>query len=206
LELLLSTAYAAPVEYYHLLAVANKVFIEKQEYFVKQSYRNRCVILGANGPLALTIPLSERKDKTLTRDIRISYAEDWQKKHWRSLESAYRTSAFYEYFCDALAPFYEKKQEFLLDFNTSLQECILKMIGMKTEISFTTEFQKEYGASFSDQRNSISPKRATLYHFQHYYQLFENTGGFHPNLSIFDLLFNVGNKSKYYLLNSLTFE
>ena len=206
MEIILSTAYAAPIEYYKLLANAQKVSIEKYEHFVKQSYRNRCSIYGANGILALSIPLADRKDKTLTKDIRIANHTNWQKTHWKSIESAYRTSPFYEYFCDDIAPFYEQQYTFLIDFNRALQECLLALAKIETNFRYTENYIVEYDTNVLNYRNTLSPKITSKASFKNYYQVFDSKFGFIPNLSFFDLLFNEGNKSKEYLLNSLTFE
>ncbi len=206
MEIILSTAYAAPIEYYTLLASANIVSIEKYEHFIKQSYRNRCYIYGANGILALIIPLANRKDKTLTKDIRIANQTNWQKTHWKSIESAYRTSPFYEYFSDDIAHFYEQKFTFLIDFNQSIQQRLLDFAKIESSIRHSENYTAQYDKNVYDYRTSLSPKITTKIAFKNYSQVFDSKFGFIPNLSFFDLLFNEGNKSKEYLLNSLTFE
>ena len=122
----LTSAYLAPVEYYAVLAAAETVYLEHCDYYVKQTYRNRCHIAAANGVMALSIPVEKAtKEKILTRDIRISDHSDWQTQHWRSIESAYNSTPFFEYYKDDLLPFYEKKWTFLYDFNLEIQRKVL---------------------------------------------------------------------------------
>ena len=193
----LTSAYLAPVEYYSALAKADTVFLEHCEFYEKQSYRNRCNIAGANGQLALTIPVEKSKGaRMLTRDVRISEHSDWQLQHWRSIESAYNSTPFFEYYKDDLLPFYEKDWTFLWDFNAEIQSKVLELLDLQVDIQLTKEYKVDFDENVLDARNSIHPKKETdTGSLKNYYQVFEQRFGFIPNLSIIDLLFNMGNES-----------
>lgn len=193
----LSSAYLAPVEYYVLLANAKTVFLEHCDYYVKQTYRNRCHIAAANGVMALSIPVEKAgREKMLTRDVRISEHNDWQVQHWRSIESAYNSTPFFEYYKDDLLPFYEKKWIFLWDFNLEIQAKILELIDIQPDIKLTTEYKLNMDEHVADWRETIHPKKDNqLIEVKPYYQVFEQRFGFQSNLSIVDLLFNMGNES-----------
>ena len=193
----LTSAYLAPVEYYSALAKADIVSLEHCEFYEKQSYRNRCNIAGANGQLALTIPVEKSKgSRMLTRDVRISEHSDWQLQHWRSIESAYNSTPFFEYYKDDLIPFYEKNWIFLWDFNAEIQTKMLELLDLQVDIQLTKEYKVDFDENVQDVRNSIHPKKETeVGSFRTYYQVFEQRFGFIPNLSSIDLLFNMGNES-----------
>jgi hypothetical protein len=197
-SILISTSYFAPIEYYAALYKFQNCWLEKYEFFEKQTYRNRCEILGANGKLALTIPLLNRKNKALTKDIRIDNKTPWQVNHWRTIESAYSSSPFFEYFCDDLLPFYSMQFEFLFEFNMALQLKMTELLGLKINCNYTSEY-KQASAEQRDFRNNFSPKIISKTQFTKYIQVFENKFDFIPNLSILDLLFNLGNESEDYL-------
>lgn len=200
---LLSTAYLAPIQYYQKLKRYNNCIIEHNENFIKQTYRSRCNIYSPNGLLTLSIPLEKRNKRQTVKDIKISYEYNWQVLHWRSLESSYRRSPFFEYYEDDLHPyFHDKKHEYLFDFNEAIQQEILSLIKLKPNYSFTQEY-KEKHEEVDDYRNIISPKESinldTNYSSQTYFQVFETRHGFIPNLSIVDLLFNQGSRVLDYL-------
>jgi hypothetical protein len=200
----LSTAYLAPVEYYSEIAKADSVFIENYDYYSKQTYRNRCQIAAANGPMALSIPVEKAgSEKILTRDVRISGHNDWQLNHWRSIESAYNSTPFFEYYKDDLLPFYEKKWTFLFDFNLEIQSKILELLNLDTIIQLTGEYENTLDDSVLDLREVIHPKKETQsVGYKTYYQVFEQRFGFQANLSIIDLLFNMGNESIFSLIHN----
>src|SRR4051812_40110753 len=126
--MILSTAYLPPVEYFQKIVSVPNISIEKHEHFVKQTYRNRCHILGANGLQILSIPLTNTHEKTPISKKEIAYAQDWQKLHWRSIRSAYANSPYFIYYEDDLRTFYETRFEFLFDYNTELLKTILKLL------------------------------------------------------------------------------
>lgn len=195
---ILSTAYLPPVAYFKRIKEADSIYIEKHEHYLKQSYRNRCNIFGANGVLSLSIPVINAHDKEIITDTKISYAEKWQQQHWRTIESAYRNSPYFIYYADALKPFYQKKYTFLFDFNTELLQLLINNLKLNSEIKFTETFDKSNPSE--DYRYSIHPKNEIKeVDFKTYSQLFSEKFPFAPNLSSIDLLFNAGPHAKDYL-------
>ena len=196
---LLSTAYLPPIEYI-LKCMQGPVTLEVCEHYIKQSYRNRALIATANGVQVLSIPVLHVSSKMPILDVRIDYAMPWQRLHWKSIDTAYSGSPYFLYFQDYIRPFYEKKYEFLFDFNLELMQVIMKLFGHDFQAQRTNEFIADYTQrdDINDLRNAIHPKRChkTDYPFQHqiYTQIFEDRLGFVPNLSIVDFLFNEGNK------------
>jgi hypothetical protein len=195
--ILLSTAYFAPVRYFSKLAVYPEVYLEQHENFIKQTYRNRTVILGANGPIPLIVPVEKgRGKKILIKDLRVAYDEEWQRNHWRTIFSAYNSSPFFEYYADDIEPFFRKKYEFLFDFNLKITETLIGLLELGTTIELTGDFEQvpENCLNFREQ---ISPKTHLIdadpqFVSQPYTQVFSEKFGFVPDLSILDLLFNEG--------------
>lgn len=189
-----SIAYLPPISYMSRLVKYEKVVIEKHEHFVKQTYRNRCSIYGANGMLDLIIPLEREKEHTPVHLKRISYKDNWRKLHWRSLESAYRSSPYFEYFeQDFRSAYLGDKTEFLFDFNLMLLEKIVALLRLKTQIDFTGEYNRSLAGD--DYRSLFTPKNrsaSTCFVPVEYHQVFANKCGFLPGLSIADALFNEG--------------
>ncbi len=199
-EILLSTAYLPPIEYFATLVQSDAIKIEIHEHYCKQSYRNRCKIITANGLLNLSIPVNKiNGNHTFSKDIRISYLSNWQSNHWRAIESAYNKSPFFLYYRDELEKFYTQSYDRLIDYNSALLSLLLKKLGISKTINFSEEFLK-LNNSGNDKRCSIHPKSVEEdVIFPHYYQVFEQKYGFIPNVSIIDLLFNEGPESKFYL-------
>ncbi len=194
-EILLESFYLAPIQYYSKL-LNYKVLIEVNENYTKQTYRNRCKIYSANGIQTLSIPVkNEKKQKTLMKDVKISYETNWQKQHYKSIKSAYGRSPFYEYFIDEIKIFYFKKYKFLLDFNTEFQNLIIENLEIENNFSFTKNYISRDQTEILDFRGKISPKKNLAdieFLMENYIQVFENKFGFKSNLSIIDLLFNEG--------------
>lgn len=194
-KVLLTTAYLGPIQYYSKLAHYSKIFIEAHENFVKQSYRNRCNIYGANGVLALSIPVKKEKPKTKMKDLMIDYDTNWRKQHWKSIESAYRSSPFFEFYEDDFVPFYEKKYKYLLEFNHEIQQVILEHLELEPNIIFTKDYLEKEEIEMVDYREKIHPKKKisdNQFIIKEYTQVFQEKHGFIANLSIIDLLFNEG--------------
>jgi hypothetical protein len=206
----LTSAYLAPVQYYTKLLHYPKIIIEGHCNYLKQTYRNRCNIAAANGVLPLSIPI-EKTDlvKTGTKNIRISAHDNWQKAHWKSIESAYNSTPFFDYYKDDLLPFYEKKWKFLFDFNNEIQAIVIHLLDIESSIIDSQEYRKKLSTNELDYREIIHPKKSyenTDEHFTPipYYQVFQEKFGFLPNLSIIDLLFNMGPESRLILQKSFT--
>jgi len=196
--LLLSTAYFAPIQYYTKLFANDSVWIEQFEHYSKQSFRNRCDLLAANGPLSLSIPIKkETQAKVLTKDVRIDYDLPWQRMHWKSIESAYRHSPFYEYYIDSFERFFHNRYEFLLDLNLEIQSQMLLELDVECQFELTTDYCPSSQFEGTDLRDAIHPKPCFKqedpnFQAEAYYQVFGDRFGFTPNLSILDLLFNEG--------------
>lgn len=170
------------------------ILIEQEEHFPKQTFRNRTRITGPNGILDLTVPVKKNKGSqghTPYKEIRIANDDDWQRIHWLSLETSYRSSAYFEFYEDEFAPFYQKKFDFLLDYNQQLLDLLLKLLKFPLSYSFTEVYEKAY-LGLVDLRGEMHPKKPSSYQNKPYYQVFEDRIGHHHNLSMIDLLFNQG--------------
>ena len=202
----ISTAYLGPVQQYSKMFHFPEVRIETSENYLKQSYRNRCIIAGANGPLPLSVPIVKPDTlKCLTKDIRISDHGNWRHLHWNAIVSAYNSTPFFEYYEDDFAPFYEKKYEFLFDFNEELRMLICQLLDIQPQIQYTTSFEADVENDF----RWISPKQDIAdpsFLLKPYYHVFQDKHGFLPNLSIIDLLFNTGNEGILILRDSFVSE
>ncbi|MDP9081582.1 MAG: WbqC family protein [Bacteroidota bacterium] len=192
--------YLPPIEYFvQLNTYKPDILIEAEEHLPKQTYRNRANIYTPDGILCLTVPVIKgAKNHTKIRDVKISYDFEWQRLHWLGLQACYRRSAYFEYYEDELAPFYEKKFDFLFDYNEQLLQFILKSIKIKLDLNYTETYEPSY-PHLADFRSSINPKQATALDQKPYFQVFEDRKGFIKNLSIVDLLFNQGPHSANYL-------
>lgn len=199
-RVILSTAYLPTVQYFSKLLSYKEVVLEKHETYPRQTYRNRCEVLTANGKLPLVIPVVRPNgNSTKISDVRIDYSVKWQREHWRALESAYKNSAYFELIEDEFRPFYESKEwDLLWDFNITIINTIVEILGLKVSIGCTNEFIRDYTADIGhDFRFSIHPKpqhsiRDDSFTAKSYFQVFSDRYGFTPNLSVFDLLCNCG--------------
>ena len=200
---ILPLCYLGPIELYiHLVNDISTIDVDS--HYVQQTFANRCEIMGANGIMTLSIPIEKPKDKVSIRDIIISNHQDWRTLHWRAIESAYNSSPFFEYYRDDLLNIYQKNHKFLLDFNLEIQNKVLELLNFETtNISLSVSYIKHVKNNEFDRRNEIQAKKKGIYLHNNlkvpYYQVFENRHGFAPNLSIIDLLFNMGNESRIYL-------
>jgi hypothetical protein len=172
------------------------VLLDRHEYYVKQTYRNRCEILSANGVMTLTVPVVHGGTKISVRDVRIDYSRNWQTVHRRAIAAAYGSSPFYEYYADDLVPFFERRETFLFDLNLRLTELFLELVGLKADIRLSDEYVSDCGGE--DFRSCIRPKSPPpdpAFACAPYRQVFDARFGFRPDLSILDLLCNEGNNS-----------
>ena len=204
----LSSAYLAPVEYYTKLLAYDRVCIEQHDHYIKQTYRNRGTIAAPDGELALSIPTVKPASlKCPMCDIRISDHGNWRHLHWNAIESAYNHTPFFEYYKDDFRPFYKKKYEFLADFNEELCHLVCSLIDIQPVMERTSEYKTGFAPGEADFRERIHPKKDFSledpdFSPQPYYQVFQERLGFLPNLSIIDLLFNMGPESLLVLQQS----
>lgn len=197
---LLSTAYFGPIQWYQKLFCFDHVLLERNDHFVKQTYRNRCVIATESGPLSLTVPVEGTGgEKIEMKDLRISDHGSWRRNHWNAICSAYGESPFFEFYADDLKPFFEPRWEFLCDFNLDITLKMCELIGFQPKIEATDHYlsAEEIAAdgSIDDFREVIRPKHPLPdpdFQPRPYWQVFQHRLGFLPNLSILDLLCNEG--------------
>lgn len=205
-DIVLSSAYLAPVSYFTALYSCEKVYIEKYDNYTKQTYRNRCIIASADGPLSLTIPVEKPSgSKCVMKDVRISDHGNWRHVHRNAFVAAYKQSAFFDYYMDEFNSFYERRYEFLYDFNMELTRWLCEQIDIQPVFVPTHEYITD--DNILDLREIIHPKHSTeeksfFFNQSKYYQVFDRKNGFIPDLSIVDLLFNMGPESLLVLKNS----
>ena len=163
------------------------------------------IIPTTNGPLSLTIPTNHNTSLAM-KDIRISDHANWRHVHWNALLSAYGESPFFEYYQDDIRPFFEKKYEFLFDFNMETTEKMIELLDIRPKISITEAYIQSKELKEEDEikdfRDAIRPKKPlpdAEFAPQRYYQVYEQKHGFQPNMSVLDLLFNEGNEAIFYL-------
>lgn len=191
-----SSLYLAPVSYYKALLRSNEVMIEQYNHYERKTYQNRCEILSANGVIALSVPV-EKNAKTPFKEVRIAYHTDWQKQHLRAFMSAYQNSPFYDYYIDDIRPVFEQNYECLIDFNMALQSVILEAIEEERTTSLTEAFYD--GGELQDLRFAFTPRSCKGEVMPSYTQVFCDKFPFQSNLSILDLLFNLGPETEAYL-------
>ena len=201
--LILSTAYLPPIEYWVSIMQHSEVLIEANENYQKQSYRNRCRIMGPNGMQDLNIPIAKSgKLKTPIAEVQIFDDGLWQKNHWKSIETAYNSSPFFLYYADYFEDLYKQKPINLFDFNMEIIKSIFEILELNQKLSYTDSFVKTYNEA-TDLRDLIHPKKEDLFLEQSkshpYIQVFSERHGFIPNLSILDLIFNLGPEVESYL-------
>jgi|TARA_Y100000385_G_C12972223_1_gene584543 hypothetical protein len=196
-----SSLYAGNLLYYSTILRSEFIKIDLFENFHKQSYRNRCSIASPNGNLNLIIPIN-RKSKSTTREVKIDNSQNWRKVHWKSLESAYRSSPYFEFYEDKFRSiFFMPKCNYLFEFNHLIFLEILKLLNVEKEVSFT-DFYIPNGDKIYDFRNLTHPKNPLDNQLKElkYHQVFQEKQNFIPNLSVLDLLFNEGPMAKQILM------
>lgn len=197
---LLSSTYFGPVQWYQKLNRYDDILLETHDHFIKQTYRNRCVIATPNGQLSLSVPTKPGEG-----DTQISSHGNWRHVHWNALKSAYGESPFFEYYADDLLPFFEKEWQSLYEYNLDICHTVCQLLDIEPQITLTDHYitaeeAKENG--IDDYRDVIRPKHPLPdadFSPRRYYQVYEQRHGFQPNMSILDLLFNMGNESVLWL-------
>ena len=183
--------YLPSIGWMEQMAREEVILIDREERFRKSTDRNRCTIAGPNGKMLLTIPLiGGRGVKSKTKDVRINYSEPWQQHHWKSFQSAYGNSSFFHFYEDRFRPFYERQFEFLIDFNTQLLQTCFEILHWEKKI------RMEESPMVKAQSPKPKPETSNL---KPYYQVFEERHGFIPNLSIADLIFNMGPEASLFI-------
>lgn len=182
--------YFPCVDYFRLLAGTDQVLVEIQDHFVKQTYRNRCEIYGANGKLPLTVPIYGRNTRQKMHAVQISYQENWPAKHWQAIVSSYRSAPFFDYFEDDIKALLFARPETLEILNRNILHYLLEKCRLKPQVAFTTDFCEVYPAPFTDHRESFHPRQSFTGEQVPYRQVFSDRHGFLPNLSMLDLLCN----------------
>ena len=199
MNIIIHPTYFPNIAHFVAMVKAEYITFEVDDNFAKQTYRNRAYIYGANGKLALNIPvIHTQKNRQKYRDVKIFNDENWQTLHWKSLLSAYRTSPFFEYYEDELQPLFEFKTDYILDFNMTCFEVICDCLQLELNTSKTETYQKTV-KNKTDFRYLVIAKKEQPQPFETYTQVFSNKHGFIPNLSILDLLFNEGPNALNYL-------
>lgn len=200
---LLATTYFGPVQWYQKLNQSDRCLIERHDHFIKQTYRNRCVIATTNGLQALTVPIERFEGAHCAMlNIRISDHGSWRHLHWNALQSAYGESPFFEFYADDIRPFYERRWEFLVDFNMEITQKMCELLDIQPHITLTDAYVSADQEGVTDYRDAIRPKNPLpddSFQPRRYYQVYEQKHGFQPNLSILDLLFNEGPEAVLYL-------
>ena len=196
----LGTAYWAPISYFTAMYRHGGAVVEQHDTYIKQTYRNRCNIVGAQGVQTLTIPVEKPSPHTIMRDVRISDHGNWRHLHRTAIASAYGSSPFYEYYADDINRLYEKQYQYLVDYNCAQIECVCNWLNIHLDISLSENYLPQGTALDTDLREAIHPKHPDTkaiepYLPRPYYQVFASRYGFIQDVSILDLLCNMGNES-----------
>ena len=200
MPILIHPTYFPSISHFVIMAQADQIVVEVEDNFQKQTNRNRTYIYSPNGIQLLNIPIKHIRERHQNiKEVELETAFDWQKQHFKSLEAAYRTSPFFEYFEDSLMPIFNKKYRFLMDLNLESMSIVSKCLGMPFEYENTIEYFHDV-ADYSDFRRLVNGKKDTC-SFESYTQVFGDKHGFLNNLSILDLLFNEGRFALDYLKN-----
>ena len=199
MKILLPIFYLPPVSWFSVfLHQDSEVVFEQYENFPKQTYRNRANIYGANGKLSLIIPI-HHNGKRAMKDIEISYSENWQHLHWKSIKNAYQSSPYFEFYEDHLKQIFDSEEKSLIKFNLRALEIILKLLKTEKVYSLNDEYARN--PAEINYREKFSAKQPSEFEMEEYYQTFSDKLGFLADLSILDLLCNKGPESLTYIQN-----
>lgn len=189
-QIILPTSYFGPIPYYSILVNSNNYIFEKNENFVKQTTRNRCSIYSSAGKLNLSIPrIRKNSSKTIIKDIRICYNEPWQKIHLKSIITCYNSSPFFDYYKEKISKIYESKATFLIDFNLKSHLLVMDFLKLNSSLNYTKKFEKIYKSA--DYRNYAFHSKEDYT----YDQVYSTKNNFIKDLSVLDLIFNLGPES-----------
>ncbi len=199
MDCILSSTYFGPIQWYQKLNRYKVCLIEQHDSFIKQTFRNRCIIATTHGTQALSIPIEHSNGSQQMRDIRISDHGNWRHLHWYALQSAYGDSPFFDYYVDDIRPFFERKWDFLFDFNLAITLTMCQLLDIRPEIRVTETYEHLCANDFREVIRPKHPLPDDGFESRPYYQVYQQKQGFIPNLSILDLLFNMGNESIFFL-------
>jgi hypothetical protein len=185
--------YFPPITFFVTLYKESYIYIDLYENYRKMSFRNRCLVTGAQGIISLSVPLRDGRNQQLPmNEVLIADSEKWQERHFRSIESAYNRSPFFDHYRDELAELFRRPSKHLSEWNLECMTWLKEKLGWPAEIRFT-DSAVEFGRDgMDDRRDKVLPKNYNRYQPLRYRQVFEERTGFFSNLSILDLLFNTG--------------
>ncbi len=194
---LLSAHYFPCIEWFRSYLLHREVYIEQHEFFLKQTFRNRTIILSANGPLALTVPVSKLQTKTAVKDMRIDYTDNWPHRHMEALRAAYNSSPYFMYYAHYFEAFYKHSYGNLLELNLASVSLMLKLMKQQHGFQLTENYVKL--PHLEDMRDRIHPKKPSQAQFREYLQVFASKYPFVPNMSVLDVFFNCGPDTFQYI-------
>ena len=201
MDLIIHPNYLPSTSQFLLMVNSKKLIFEINDNFLKQTFRNRTYIYGANGKLILSIPvIHSQKNRKLLKDVKISYSHDWPTQHWKSFQISYRSSPFFEYYEDKLIDLYKKREKYLFDFNLKSIDIISEMLKINLEYKFTKKYEDNYSDKLDYRKNY--KKIDSEYQINKYTQVFESKHGYIENLSVLDLIFNEGPNANNFLMPS----
>lgn len=196
-DIILSTVYLPPAEYFYLIKRSGNFIIEKEENYIRQTSRNRCRILAANGIMTLSVPVIKASGiKSQVKDITIDYSKRWQQVHHGAITSAYGRSPYFEFYYYLFEKIIQKNHKFLIDLNDALLAVCLEILKIEKSITHTASFISRPGLA-EDYRIGSEFRKNHTFHVKPYIQVFSNN--FVQDLSIIDMIFNVGPESYRYL-------
>lgn len=210
MRILLEIHYLPSIAYFSQILQSDGLVIDDTEPFGRQSYRNRCYIAAANGRMPLIIPVKRSRSGISIKDIEIDNQTNWQRIHWQSIQSAYGKSAFFEYYADAIKPFYEQPYAKLFEYNLAILITLIKLLKVKDlKIHFLSQLDEDEKTDLTNLKDKIHPKAGVSEQEKHfsaqpYMQVFGEKNGFLPNLSVLDLLFCEGPNASEIIKGSAT--
>lgn len=194
MDAVIFSSYFPCNSYISKFLIYDKVVIDIFENYIKQTYRNRCKIITANGVNSLTVPVKKNKN-LIIKEIEIDYSEQWQKNHYRSILSAYKNSAFYDFYMPEIISIFSKRYKYLIDLNSNILEIVFKILKYKSDFTYSDTYVEN--KNIKDYRDFLHPKAhknkfENEYKQEKYIQVFSDRHGFVADLSILDLIFNLG--------------